>query len=90
MKVTHRLAALQTTSPAAGVIVFDFGQNVAGWTRLSITGQRGARVQLRHAEILTHQPVRHIVSPTMFQRTITLAFLCCSTELRTAALTRTV
>jgi alpha-L-rhamnosidase len=56
VKVMHRLAPLQTTSPDAGVAVFDFGQNLAGWTRLTIVGQKGAQIRLRHAEILTHKP----------------------------------
>jgi hypothetical protein len=56
VEVMHRLSPLQVSSPAAGVAVFDMGQNIAGWVRLSISGQRGARVQLRHAEILTHTP----------------------------------
>ena len=39
-------------SPRRGVWVFDFGQNFAGWARLSVRGPRGTRVQLRFAEIL--------------------------------------
>ena len=34
----------------------DFTQNEPGWCKLSITGQRGLAVQLRHAEILQHPP----------------------------------
>ena len=54
--VMHRLAPLQMTSPTADVVVFDFAQNIAGWCKLRVTGQHGARIQLRHAEILNHEP----------------------------------
>ena len=32
------------------------GRCAPGWVRLTIRGERGARVQLRHAEELTHPP----------------------------------
>ncbi|MEZ5106676.1 MAG: family 78 glycoside hydrolase catalytic domain [Draconibacterium sp.] len=33
-----------------GVFVFDMGQNFAGWARISCKGNRGTKIQLRHAE----------------------------------------
>ena len=39
-------------NPAPGVYVFDFGQNMAGWVRIRVAGPRGARVQLRYAELI--------------------------------------
>lgn len=45
------------TSPAAGVQVFDFGQNMAGVVRLrGIVCASGQQVTLRHAELLRHPP----------------------------------
>ena len=41
------------TSPGGAQIV-DFGQNVVGWVRLRVTGERGGTVTLRHAEVLEH------------------------------------
>lgn len=35
-----------------GVLVYDFGQNFAGWCRLRVQGTAGTTVQLRHAEVL--------------------------------------
>jgi alpha-L-rhamnosidase len=37
-----------------GVYVADFGQNIAGWTRIEMdgSGKRGIKVTLRHAELL--------------------------------------
>ncbi|MGO4146452.1 family 78 glycoside hydrolase catalytic domain [Paenarthrobacter sp. YAF11_1] len=39
------------TSPAGKVLV-DFGQNLVGWLRASVTGSAGQVVTLRHAEVL--------------------------------------
>lgn len=40
------------TSPS-GKTIADFGQNISGWVRLSITGHSGQEITIRHAEILT-------------------------------------
>jgi alpha-L-rhamnosidase len=40
-----------TTSPSGRTIV-DFGQNLVGWLRITVRGQVGQTVTLRHAEIL--------------------------------------
>ena len=39
-------------NPAPGVYVFDFGQNMAGWVKIRVSGPRGTRVQLRFAELI--------------------------------------
>ena len=41
-----------TTSPAGATIV-DFGQILSGWVRLTVTGEPGTTVTLRHVELLT-------------------------------------
>ncbi|MGC7101775.1 glycoside hydrolase family 78 protein [Amycolatopsis lurida] len=41
-----------TTSPSGKTIV-DFGQNIAGWVRISTSGAAGETITLRHAEVLT-------------------------------------
>ncbi|MEM2298842.1 MAG: family 78 glycoside hydrolase catalytic domain, partial [Thermofilaceae archaeon] len=46
------LKARRVLNPAPGVYVFDFGQNMAGWARIRVRGPRGARVQLRYAELI--------------------------------------
>lgn len=38
--------------PAPGVAVYDLGQNLAGWPRLKVRGQRGARVRIKTGELL--------------------------------------
>lgn len=58
IQVTEERPAVRITEPAAGVHVFDFGQNAAGYVRLSVRGPRGTCVRLRFAEIL--RPDGHI------------------------------
>jgi len=41
-----------TTSPSGRTIV-DFGQILSGWVRLTVTGETGRLITLRHAELLT-------------------------------------
>ena len=41
------------TSPS-GATILDFGQNLVGWLRLTVRGERGTTVTLRHAEVLEH------------------------------------
>lgn len=35
-----------------GKYIFDFGQNFTGWTRLSVRGEKGQQIKLRHVEVL--------------------------------------
>jgi alpha-L-rhamnosidase len=42
----------RVTSPKPGVYVFDLGQNMVGWVRLKIRGEKGQRITIRHAEML--------------------------------------
>jgi alpha-L-rhamnosidase len=52
IRVVDTIAPLKMTNPAAGVFVFDMGQNFSGWARLRVSGPRGAAVKLRFAELL--------------------------------------
>ncbi|MFY9713203.1 MAG: family 78 glycoside hydrolase catalytic domain [Microbacterium sp.] len=40
-----------STSPSGRRLV-DFGQNLVGWVRFSVVGERGIRIRIRHAEVL--------------------------------------
>ncbi|MEW6747938.1 MAG: family 78 glycoside hydrolase catalytic domain [Planctomycetota bacterium] len=62
IRVTEHLRPRHMSSPERGVIVFDFGQNFAGWVRLHVRGPRGTEVRLRHAE-LVHEDGTLNVSP---------------------------
>jgi len=50
IKVIEHISPLAVKQPKPGVQVFDFGQNFAGWSRLSVSGPRGTRIRLRYAE----------------------------------------
>ncbi len=39
------------TSPTGRTLV-DFGQNLVGWLRFTVTGPRGSEIRVRHAEVL--------------------------------------
>jgi alpha-L-rhamnosidase len=38
-----------------GATILDFGQNLVGWVRLTVRGETGTTVTLRHAEVLEHR-----------------------------------
>ncbi|WP_432562876.1 family 78 glycoside hydrolase catalytic domain [Kineococcus sp. SYSU DK003] len=42
-----------TTSPSGRTLV-DFGQNLVGWLRFTVTGEAGTTITVRHAEVLEH------------------------------------
>lgn len=42
------------TSPS-GRTLLDFGQNLVGWLRFTVTGPSGTEITLRHAEVLEHE-----------------------------------
>ena len=54
--VMHEFTAKWMREPSPGVYIFDFTQNIAGWVKLTITGDAGTTVTLRHAEALMHPP----------------------------------
>ncbi len=53
IRVLDRLSPIQTTEPARGVCVVNFGQNLAGWVRLRLREDRGHRIVIKHGERLT-------------------------------------
>jgi len=42
-----------STSPAGKTLV-DFGQNLVGWLRFTVTGPEGSTITIKHAEVLEH------------------------------------
>ncbi len=46
------LAATNLTVPKPGCYTFDLGQNMVGWARLTISGNVGDRITVRHGEML--------------------------------------
>ncbi len=52
VKVMKRYEAVKVTEPAAGVRVYDLGQNLAGWPRVKVRGKAGSFVKMATAELL--------------------------------------
>jgi alpha-L-rhamnosidase len=52
IKVVDTLRPAGVTQPKPNLFVFDTGQNLAGWARFRVHGQRGTKVILRFAENL--------------------------------------
>ena len=50
---TEELAPVEILTTPAGRTVADFGQNLSGWVRLTVSGEPGATITLRHAEAMT-------------------------------------
>jgi len=52
IRVVKTIEPVKMTEPMPGVFVFDMGQNMVGWCRLTMRGRPGTAVRLRHAERL--------------------------------------
>ena len=52
IRVTGILEPVALTNPAPGVWVFDMGQNMVGWTQISVRAAAGTRIIQRFAETL--------------------------------------
>ena len=52
VRVTEHITPVSVNEPRKGAFVFDLGQNIAGWARLEVKGERGTTVTLRFAERL--------------------------------------
>ncbi len=52
IRVEKTLEPKNVTNPAAGVYIFDFGQNLSGVARIRAQGPAGTDVKLRFAEVL--------------------------------------
>lgn len=60
-QINEPVRRIQTIKPVEwfttpkGETVIDFGQNLVGWVRFKVTGERGAEVSLLHAEVLDRE-----------------------------------
>jgi alpha-L-rhamnosidase len=51
-RVTDELPAVKVTETRPGQWTFDLGQNMVGWVRLKVRGERGQRITIRHGEMI--------------------------------------
>ena len=52
IRIVDTIVPFKMTSPRRGVYVYDMGQNFSGLVELRVKGPRGARVRLRHSELI--------------------------------------
>ncbi len=52
IRVAMSIKPNSITEPKPGVFVFDFGQNMAGWTVLQVEGPAGTTIRMHHCERL--------------------------------------
>jgi alpha-L-rhamnosidase len=52
IRVIETIKPVKVTEPQPGVFIFDMGQNMVGWCRLTVNGPAATAVSLRHAETL--------------------------------------
>jgi len=52
IRVVETIQPIKLTQPRPGVFILDMGQNMVGWCRLRVKGEKGRQITLRHAEIL--------------------------------------
>ena len=50
VRVVQTIRPVRMTQPQPGVYVYDLGQNIAGWERLTVQGPAGTTVRMRTAE----------------------------------------
>jgi hypothetical protein len=62
IRVTETIHPVAISSPKPDVYVLDMGQNMVGWCRLKVTGPKGSKVSLRHAETLNRDGTLYTVN----------------------------
>ena len=62
IRVTEELQPVSVTEREPGVHVVDLGQNMVGWVRLRVEGERGTTVRLRFAEMLEEDGSLHVAN----------------------------
>jgi len=52
IRVELEITPVAMTQPQTGVYIFDMGQNMVGWCKITLSGPAGTTVTLRHGEML--------------------------------------
>ena len=52
IRVQQTFRPVKTTQPKPGVVVYDLGQNFAGWPRITASGPAGAEIRMTPGELL--------------------------------------
>jgi alpha-L-rhamnosidase len=54
VRAIEELPVVETITAPSGATILDFGQNLVGRLRITVDGERGTVLTLRHAEVLEH------------------------------------
>lgn len=60
--VDQTITAKSVTEPQPGVFVYEMGQNLVGWPRITVEGKAGDKVTVRHAERLQEDGMLYTVA----------------------------
>lgn len=52
VKITEEIKPVKTLTTPKGEVVFDMGQNMVGWVKLNVSGNKGDTITLKFAEVL--------------------------------------
>lgn len=52
IRVVETVHPIAVSSPKPGMYIYDMGQNMVGWVRMTVRGPKGTTVRQRHAELL--------------------------------------
>lgn len=52
VKITQEIKPIKTIKTPKGELVFDLGQNIVGWAKINVQGQKGDTITLKFAEVL--------------------------------------
>ncbi|MBD2868543.1 alpha-L-rhamnosidase [Paenibacillus arenilitoris] len=52
IRITETVKPVAVRKTEAGTYIFDMGQNMVGWTEVTVRGEAGTRITLSHAEML--------------------------------------
>ncbi len=52
IRITRTLTPIAVSEPQAGVFIFDMGQNMVGWARMTVRGEAGDDIRFRYGEAL--------------------------------------
>jgi alpha-L-rhamnosidase len=52
IRITETIQAVEVSNPQPGVYIVDLGQNMVGWTKLSVKAEKGTVIKQRFAETL--------------------------------------
>jgi len=52
MRIIENIKPIAITNPKPGIFIYDMGQNMVGWTKLSIQAEEGTMIKQRFAELI--------------------------------------